>query len=69
MKARISEKGYAILSNSKAAGSLVQAIIEHGDKIMAGESVDFDFASKDHPGIITKAKVHIVSSSPTPLTP
>jgi hypothetical protein len=68
MKARISEKGYAILSNSKAASSLVKAIIENGDKIMSGESVDFDFDSKEHPGTITRARVQIVSSAPNPIT-
>jgi hypothetical protein len=61
MKARISKKGYSILANTRAARSLLQAILENGDKLMSGESVEFDFVSPEEPN--GKRFVQLVSSS------
>jgi hypothetical protein len=65
MRARISKKGYEILANTKAADSLVKAIIENGEKFMSGETIEFQFESKEDPHQILKQTVQIVTSAST----
>ena len=68
MRARISKKGYEILDDSKAADSLVAAIIANEEKLMAGESVEFQFQSKADPSQLLTRTVQVVSSAAAPIS-